>query len=456
MIQNHVSTPEMLSDLKRLIAIPSKYTAPEEGMPYGKGVHDALEFFRCRAETLGFVARNLGYITEIVYGEGQETVYIACHGDVVPEGDGWHSDPFRAEIRDGRVYGRGAIDNKGPAVAVLHALAALKRAGIQPKKQIRLLIGGDEERGMQDLKTYVAEYGLPDYGLTPDSQFPIVNTEVGVLFGDLCLECREDSTLALVRLESGRAYNCVPDFAVAELRSAVGWDPEEISAFEPSVSAKVQGGRLLLEAVGRSAHGSVPWEGKSALLLLAGVLKTIWDRRSIAHPLLELLVRYLSPDCNGSAMGLYCEDALCGPLSFNVGLCRYEAGRGFLGLDLRIPATVNGEEVLRKLETFARTQGAEFRAGKLDPGTHIPAETPFMQKLAAAYEKACGKKAAFLTARGVTYAKAFGGRGVAFGPAESEEGEECGNLHGPDEYVAIKTLENLAQIYYTVLRDLFC
>ena len=76
---------------------------------------------------LGFETTDMDrYIGWCEIGTGDEMVAVLGHLDVVPEGEGWHHPPYAAEIEDGRLYGRGAIDDKGPVVASLFALKAIR------------------------------------------------------------------------------------------------------------------------------------------------------------------------------------------------------------------------------------------------------------------------------------------------------------------------------------------
>ena len=93
----------------------------------------------------------------------------------------WKSDPFTAEIRDGRIYGRGAIDDKGPAVAVLYALRAIRESGIPLRKNVRFLLGCNEENGSTDLEYYMARHAMPPQVFTPDGSYPIIHLEKGML-----------------------------------------------------------------------------------------------------------------------------------------------------------------------------------------------------------------------------------------------------------------------------------
>ncbi|HFD15170.1 MAG TPA: succinyl-diaminopimelate desuccinylase [Rhodospirillales bacterium] len=80
-------------------------------------------------------------------GEGHPLLAFAGHVDVVPPGDlsAWRVDPFAAEIRDGRLYGRGAADMKSGIAAFVAAVGRWLRDGARPRGAIALLITADEE-----------------------------------------------------------------------------------------------------------------------------------------------------------------------------------------------------------------------------------------------------------------------------------------------------------------------
>lgn len=79
---------------------------------------------------MGFQTRDVdGHCGWCEYGEGEEMVAVLCHLDVVPAGDGWHYPPYDCTWAEGRIYGRGVIDDKGPAAAALYALKAVRDSG---------------------------------------------------------------------------------------------------------------------------------------------------------------------------------------------------------------------------------------------------------------------------------------------------------------------------------------
>ena len=136
---------EMIEALTKLLRIKSVKGEAQGNMPYGKGVFDALIRTLNIAETLDFDSVNyyshLGYVE---YGDGDDLFAIVTHLDVVPEGEGWTVPAFDGTVRDGRIYGRGAIDDKGPAIAALFALSGIKENCISLNKRVRIIFGCDE------------------------------------------------------------------------------------------------------------------------------------------------------------------------------------------------------------------------------------------------------------------------------------------------------------------------
>ena len=154
---------EMVSQLCRLIAMPSLEEAPQPGKPFGAPLYDCLESALTLARSLGFsVCKNVdGYAGYVEMGQGEEEIGILAHLDVVPPGDGWSLPPFQGTLRDGRIYGRGSQDNKGGVIASLYAMCALLPLAHSFKRRVRLILGCSEETGMTCIDHYLQCYPMP-------------------------------------------------------------------------------------------------------------------------------------------------------------------------------------------------------------------------------------------------------------------------------------------------------
>lgn len=447
---------EMIDNLIKLVEIPSIASAPEENMPFGKNVDDALSMVASLAKSMGFKAKNLGSCTEIIFGKNtSEKVYIAGHVDVVPAGDGWTGSPFQLAIRDGKMYGRGVLDDKGPSIAALYALKAIKELGYKPKVQIRLILGGNEENGMSDLADYIEKAGLPDYALTPDSGFPIINAEAGVLQGVFEAESADETgDVRLVSFHGGTAFNSVPDIC----RAVIEITEDRQKEVKPLLSSRsfkatdfeyyFNDNMLCMTFFGVSAHGSVPEKGDNACIKAAEFVKELLKASGSENSYISFITEYFSGDTEGKKLGLDCKDEIIGPLSVNVGICDYDAGRkSRIALDLRLPIKADAEAIEKKLSEIAKTGKMKYQREDFLESTYIPEDSDFLKKLAECYEEVTGKKSRFIAARGATYAKCFKGRGVAFGPIDEESREEGGNMHSADEYFSVDAFCNLAKIY---------
>ena len=136
----------ILNDIAALVNIPSTKGVPEEKMPFGKYPAEALNKALEMCRESGFAVKNIS--NAIGYADMNDLpleLGIFAHMDVVPAGDGWESNPFEMIYKDGCIYGRGVSDDKGPAVAALYAMKAVKDVGIPLKKNVRLILGSDEE-----------------------------------------------------------------------------------------------------------------------------------------------------------------------------------------------------------------------------------------------------------------------------------------------------------------------
>ena len=434
-----------------------------EKAPLGPGVKEALEYILHMGEKEGFRTKNVGNLAGYVeFGKGDESVGILCHVDVVPEGDGWTSDPFAAEIRDGKIFARGAIDDKGPTMAAFYAMKIVKELGLSLNKRVRMIIGTDEESDWRCVEHYFKHEEMPTLGFAPDADFPIIFAEKGIADFDLVLnqavkhEQMTDFKFKVEYFQSGRRYNMVPDFAKVVL-NVCQQQTEVLQRFKDFLALHglkgkyyVDNGELVLEIEGVSAHGMEPDHGKNAGLYLA---QFIYENKAdqAAARYFDFVAKYLYDDSRGRKLGIDYSDDISGELTINVGKMAYDPGKGgILGLNLRYPVTNNMEKTKEDLISLINQSG--FRMGNFSDSKphHVDEKDELIQILKKVYEEQTGEKAELLAIGGGTYARSLTS-GVAFGPLFPGREDIA---HQKDEYIYIEDLVKATAIYAQAIYEL--
>nr|WP_297173787.1 dipeptidase PepV [uncultured Agathobaculum sp.] len=440
---------ELLDSLATLIRIPSVEGKPEEGAPFGRDVARCLDEALALGKRFGFrTGRMDDRVGWCEYGKGEEMIAVLAHLDVVPAGDGWvESAPFSGEVKNGRIYGRGALDDKGPAVAALYALAALKDAGFMPKRRIRILFGTNEETGCQDMAWYRAHGGeMPVMGFTPDGEYPIINGEKGILNGTFCRKLRQTGTYRLTRLEGGTACNVSPDYAVAELQCPA--DAAISTALDKVTVTPIDGG-VRIEARGVSAHGSTPELGENAIGRLAMALAFLPVEGELADCMAFLAGR-IGMETRGESLGLAMRDEVSGELTVNLGVAAFADDTLSITFSIRYPVTKNYDEVYPRVIRALSLGGFSEVDIHHDPALYLPPESELIRRLSKVYEAETGAKATLKAIGGGTYAKSMPNL-VAFGPIFP--GDEV-REHQPDEYMLIERLLQNAEIIAAAMYEL--
>ena len=205
---------DIIKSTQEVIRIKSVEEEAKGDKPFGEGPFRALEYVLNLADKMGFETKNLdNYVGYAEFGQGNETVGILAHLDVVPEGDGWLYPPYKGEIHDGKLYGRGTADDKGPAMAALWAMKIIKDLKLPLNKKVRIIFGTNEETGWGCMKHYFANEKAPDMAFTPDANFPVIHAEMGILVFELTKDVNNKCTgdILIKDINGGTAVNMVPD-----------------------------------------------------------------------------------------------------------------------------------------------------------------------------------------------------------------------------------------------------
>ncbi|PLT29233.1 dipeptidase PepV [Peribacillus deserti] len=453
---------QLIADTQRLLAIRSVLEEDEEGTPeapFGKGIQEALEFMLDLGEKDGFTVKNIdNYAAHIEMGEGEEIVGILCHLDVVPEGDGWTSDPYAAEIRDGKMYARGAIDDKGPTMTAYYAMKMIKELDLPLKKRVRMILGTDEETQWRCVERYFEKEEMPVLGFAPDADFPIIYAEKGIWDLHLTQELQkpeEDSALDVLEFSSGRRLNMVPDYAVAKVQvQDIKGFKEQFSTFlqKHELKGKAEEGAdsLVLEIEGLSAHGAEPENGVNAGLFLSAFLGGK-DLPKQAKDYFMFIHDHFFGDSRGRKLGLDFSDEITGDLTINVGTMKYTKEKGGkIGLNLRYPVTYEYEKGKNLLEAAGKGHGFQSKTISHNAAHHVEESSFLIQTLKKVYEEETGEEAKLLAIGGGTYARSLT-QGVAFGPLFPGKEERA---HQFDEYIEIDDMLKAAVIYAKAIYEL--
>lgn len=445
----------LIADLQGCIRIPSVYAEDDSGFPYGKAVQECLEYMLETARKLGFSVHNMdNQAGWCEYGEGDEMTAVLCHLDVVPEGDGWTVPPYEGLVADGRIYGRGTMDDKGPAMAALYALLALKESGVKLKRRVRVIFGLNEETGSADMKYYLKHGGeVPVMGFTPDGEYPVINGEKGLVNETFACRFRQSGEIRLLELEGGEAHNIVPAEAWARLSCSCEMAEQITAMQEEKITCAPTEDGVRIKAAGVSAHGGTPWEGENAI----GRLMIFLNRLPLSGDLarvVKLLAEKIGMECDGASLGIAMEDEVSGGLTMNLGViqgtAQGEECEISVKLNYRYPVTKSFEDCGPKVEAAFAETGFQVLALNHKASLYMEPDSPLVSKLLEVYARCTGQEAAPKCIGGGTYAKMMPNT-LAFGPIFP--GDEV-REHKPDEYMELDRLIDNAEILAEAMYEL--
>lgn len=450
----------IVADTRKLISYPSVYAQSDDpSCPFGAAINDALEEVISMARGMGFKAENYdGYMGVVDYGEGGDMVGMIAHIDVVPATGEWLADPFGGAILDGKLYGRGSLDDKGPLVAALYAMKAIKESALPLSNRLRFLIGTDEESGFRCIRHYLQKEKGPDYGFSPDGEFPVIYGEKGIYRFAVEGDWPEPpgGGLRVSSFAGGDRVNVIAEKACAALTG----NPAELEQAETvlrscaeaaDLGIERRGNQLLLTATGLAAHSSLPWFGKNAINILLRALHALPLPQVGPHAYLNALHDLFADGHSGKWMGVAnAGDEEFSPLTLSIGVLTGKKGHGRAIVDLRYPNLHDHDKLREKFLARCAEHGLKASVTQDKPGLYIPRDNRLVSKLLQAYREVSGRREEPKTIGGGTYCRALRNF-VAFGPLFPGEREIA---HEKNEYISLENLLLCSRIYTQALYSL--
>lgn len=430
----------LVSDTVRLINIRSVVGPSLPGAPFGEGPKKVLDAVWQMGGELGFVMKDYkcGFVS-LALKEGPIDVGIFCHGDVVPEGNDWIHDPYHAVEYENCIIGRGATDNKGQLVSMLHLLTILKKLQVELPYNAALYVGSAEEVGMFDMfgiegnpeaPGFLNVAELPKLSLVPDGAFPVAYCGMGgarVYF-------TSTKKLESVTIDGGHDEN--PGEVTATFTDGIH---APISESEPPThSMKVNTDNMFVHLFER---------------LLALDYVTESDKEVITY------MRDVAACGHGELFGLDLKHPEMGDTVLRTLEVWTEDGCPRLFTRYRFPMGTSEEDIIGKMNRHGAMHGFTAtlkQKNGVKPFNH-GVDNPLVKLLCDTANEVTGEGKAPLVEVGGTYAHWLP-NGFIFGMSgcKKPEGypEGRGGAHGKDELVSIERLQRGMKIYARTLLKL--
>ncbi len=448
---------DILDDIFSLIKIPSVASERVGDKPYGNKCAEALDAISNIARRENLEVKNFDYYAvTATYGTAPAKLGILTHLDVVPEGDGWVFNPFFMTEQDGKIYGRGASDDKSAAIMSVWAIKAIKALGIPLKHGVRLVFGSGEEVGCKDMEYYTSKEKMPPYVFTPDSSFPVINTEKGRYCGALGASYNAyiDGP-QVVRFNGGSTINVVPQSCEAVVR---GISEEVLQKalrkakrnFKLNYTYEIRGTDIFINFVGHSAHASKPEKGVNAVTAMLTLIAML----PLAGEAYEILkgINSIFPhgDWYGEAAGVQTSDEISGKSTYSLNILKCESGHIDGEFDARLSLNANKENSALPLRDKLKAAGMYLKEIVWSEPHHVDGNSNFVKTLSAAYEKYTGQPSNCISMGGITYVHNMD-NAVAFGPHMATTDTHA---HGPNEFMEIEEILTGTAIYAQAIIDL--
>ncbi|QCX32867.1 M20 family metallopeptidase [Caloramator sp. E03] len=443
---------EYIKLLGEWIEIPSIYDEDtiNKDMPFGKEICRSLKWFENLALKDGFRVKNdYGYAVHAEYGQGNNYVCAFGHADVVPVDDNWRTNPFQLTVIDGKAYGRGVVDDKGPILGCYMGLKIIKELNLPVKNSIRIIVGGNEENGFRCIRHYFSKEPQPKFGFTPDAKFPVIHGEKGAAILEVSGIIKER-----IEIKSGTANNIIPSTIEIKLNTNYSYLKEKFISYlyENNLNGDfyINNDYTSIKVQGVGGHSSKPEKTVNPITKLVRFLST-----NINTPLfLDLGNILFDNDYKGVGFGIY-TSGKCGELTIVPTMFNINTDKMNLIFSIRYPENADLNSIKNKITKYiCKNLKGEYqiKLKNIKNPFYIEPDFILVNKLHEIYinHTKDSKSKIRVTSAG-TYASEMK-NSVAFG---AEFGDDSsGNVHSANEYMEVKRLFQSAAIYAHALYEM--
>ncbi len=382
---------------------------------------------------------------------------IIGHLDVVPSGENWTFPPFDACVENGNIYGRGAIDDKGPVIATIYAMKTVMD-NCQVTKRVRLILGLNEESNWKCINYYKEHEEIPEFGFSPDADFPCIYAEKALLNVHLRQPYNKNDDIIISEIDFGNnAINVVPKYCKVKLFINNNFNINEcvdllnsiVNKYHFSMEISFEHSNIIIQSYGVSSHAAHPNLGKNAISSLIIVLDEFFKINSITIDILSFFRRYIHMQYNGEDLNIdYCDES--GKLTLNVAKFYIENDEIIISMNLRIPVHTPINTIKNKLINFSNNNSFEVSFDGEKEALYIAKDNKLVSTLCHIFNEETNENAQPIAIGGATFARAFPNC-VSFGANFPGDTDMC---HQVDEYISISNLILSTKIYAHAIYEL--
>lgn len=443
---------DIIGSICDLITFPSvSLEEPNSPFPFGKDCNDCLKYFLHLANSLGFRTKNVdGYCGWVEFGEGKDLIGIVGHLDVVPaKKEDWKYSPFTPTLVNNRIYGRGAIDDKGPVIATLYAMKSVFD-NYKIDKRVRLILGLNEENDWKCIERYKQTEELPDIAFSPDANFPCIYAEKTIESLYLKQEYIKNPTLYIEDISTNNnAINVVPKYCSITLK----FDNSKITNIKENLKTlinnynyninveEIDNSSIKLISLGKSSHAAHPELGVNALSRLLIIINELFNLYNIKLDILDYFTKYIGDDYTGKNLGINFKDE-SGILTLNTAQFILNNGVLSLGFNLRIPVTLDYNKIEESFKKYCN-ENLKIKVARIQEPLYIEKDNSIVKQLCDIFNNYNNSNLEPIAIGGGTYARAFDNC-VSFGPQMPNAKDMC---HQTDEYISINNLLFCTKVY---------